>query len=229
MFRLKRQHCWQLHRCLKSSSVAANIGPRCCIYTDRKLDDDSISELYNFFVLQLTELGIYDSHNALRHAHDVAQSKHEMHVITTMQLKKHKVCLLVCSSKNKLQGWIIQRTAKSITRRGKGLEWIIGRLEDGSLHSHFNPSCNPTIVNSTPHSCHEYKRASCFPLPWPHSTASMDAMAHSPKYTWRSSQKQTGKETMDNYCQLAWLWDWHWKTAVSHMQHGTPQFASCVL
>ena len=50
----------------------------------------NVKELENDVVLNLTGIDIYDSHTALRHGHELSNSKHTVHVFTPLELRKHK-------------------------------------------------------------------------------------------------------------------------------------------
>ena len=64
---------------------------RCCSFSDKKLSEWlNVSEISNNVVLQLTGMDLYDAHTALRHAHELAKSEFEIHVISTLKLRKHK-------------------------------------------------------------------------------------------------------------------------------------------
>ena len=78
---------------LDSAPASANVPdqPRCYSYSDKSLDEWlNVKELDNDVVLQLTGIDVYNSHTALRHGHDLANSKYAVHVLTSLELRKHK-------------------------------------------------------------------------------------------------------------------------------------------
>jgi hypothetical protein len=120
-------------------------------YTDKNLDEWlNVSNLCNNVVLQLTGLDLYDSHTALRHAHELADSDYEIHVVSTLKLRKHKgFTPWFAGAKTKYRGYLSPDIRNDIRVMGSELEDMESSKEPYCVLT-FNHKINPVLLFS-PH------------------------------------------------------------------------------
>jgi hypothetical protein len=132
-------------------SMAPEESPRYCSYTDKDMEKWlSVSELKNHVILQLTGMDLYDSHTALRHAHELAESDYEIHVVSTMVLRKHKgFTPWFAGAKTKYRGYLTPKVKQEILELGSEVSNMENSKEPHCVLV-FNHKPDPVLLFS-PH------------------------------------------------------------------------------
>ena len=124
---------------------------RCCSFSDKQLSKWlNVSEISNNVVLQLTGTDLYDAHTALRHAHELAKSEFEIHVIATLKLRKHKgFTPWFAGAKTKYRGYLTPEIKNEIMVLGSELDEMENSKETHCVLT-FNHQIDPVLLFS-PH------------------------------------------------------------------------------